>query len=106
MWAKYRPGQDPPATLGKDRDWSIDVIPKFLMANGELTNMLVVGSFGTSVVDYSTPMSLVIWTLSKSLEVTCTAMEELPKFLPMKWKYCFQIVLAHSGCPLSTHGDL
>jgi Rab GDP dissociation inhibitor len=42
MWAKYRDGQAPPASLGKDRDWSIDVIPKFLMANGELTNMLVV----------------------------------------------------------------
>jgi len=41
MWAKYREGQSPPSTLGRDRDWSIDVIPKFLMANGELTNMLV-----------------------------------------------------------------
>src|SRR5271169_4822235 len=41
MWAKYREGQNPPSSLGRDRDWSIDVIPKFLMANGELTNMLV-----------------------------------------------------------------
>jgi Rab GDP dissociation inhibitor len=42
MWAKYRPDEKPPASLGKDRDWSIDIIPKFLMANGELTNILVV----------------------------------------------------------------
>jgi Rab GDP dissociation inhibitor len=42
MWAKYRNGATPPSSLGEDRDWSIDVIPKFLMANGELTNMLVV----------------------------------------------------------------
>ena len=41
MWAKYREGQSPPSSLGRDRDWSIDIIPKFLMANGELTNMLV-----------------------------------------------------------------
>jgi len=42
MWAKHRGGEAPPSSLGRDRDWSIDVIPKFLMANGELTNMLVV----------------------------------------------------------------
>ena len=27
--------------FGKDRDWNVDLIPKFLMANGELTNILV-----------------------------------------------------------------
>ena len=42
MFAKFREGQTAPTSLGRDRDWSIDVIPKFLMANGELTNMLVV----------------------------------------------------------------
>lgn len=34
--------QEPPKALGRDRDWAIDLVPKFLMANGELTNMLVV----------------------------------------------------------------
>ncbi|AMD21899.1 HFR044Wp [Eremothecium sinecaudum] len=27
--------------FGRDRDWNVDLIPKFLMANGELTNILV-----------------------------------------------------------------
>lgn len=27
--------------FGKDRDWNVDLIPKFLMANGELTNILI-----------------------------------------------------------------
>ncbi|BFZ53753.1 Rab GDP dissociation inhibitor alpha [Savitreella phatthalungensis] len=40
-FAKYRQGADPPSALGRDRDWAIDLVPKFLMANGELTNMLV-----------------------------------------------------------------
>ncbi|KAF3925871.1 hypothetical protein ABW20_dc0104179 [Dactylellina cionopaga] len=30
----------PPESLGKDRDWNIDLIPKFLMAGGELTRIL------------------------------------------------------------------
>ncbi|AQZ12325.1 GDI1 (YER136W) [Zygosaccharomyces parabailii] len=29
------------AKFGRDRDWNVDLIPKFLMANGELTNILV-----------------------------------------------------------------
>ncbi|ORY83640.1 putative secretory pathway GDP dissociation inhibitor 1 [Protomyces lactucae-debilis] len=38
---KFRKGEQPPTGLGRDRDWAIDLVPKFLMANGELTNMLV-----------------------------------------------------------------
>src|ERR1700685_706232 len=41
MWAKYREGQSPPSSLGRDRDWSIDISPKFLMAKGECPKMLV-----------------------------------------------------------------
>lgn len=29
------------ARFGRDRDWNVDLIPKFLMANGELTNILI-----------------------------------------------------------------
>lgn len=29
------------ARFGRDRDWNVDLIPKFLMANGELTKILV-----------------------------------------------------------------
>lgn len=41
-YSKFREGTEPPTSLGRDRDWAIDLVPKFLMANGELTNMLVV----------------------------------------------------------------
>lgn len=27
--------------MGRDRDWAVDLIPKFMMANGELVKMLV-----------------------------------------------------------------
>lgn len=30
----------PPESLGKDRDWNFDLIPKFVMAGGELTKIL------------------------------------------------------------------
>jgi len=41
LYRKFRPGQEPPAELGRDRDYAVDLIPKFIIASGELTKMLV-----------------------------------------------------------------
>ncbi|KAL0088538.1 GDP dissociation inhibitor [Phycomyces blakesleeanus] len=40
LYKKFRPGQEPPAELGRDRDWNVDLIPKFMMANGEIVRFL------------------------------------------------------------------
>ncbi|KAF7732799.1 Rab GDP dissociation inhibitor alpha [Apophysomyces ossiformis] len=40
LYKKFRAGQEPPEELGKDRDWNIDLIPKFMMANGEIVRFL------------------------------------------------------------------
>ncbi|BGP15459.1 hypothetical protein JCM10213_005125 [Rhodosporidiobolus nylandii] len=40
LYKKFR-GTEPPAELGRDRDYAVDLIPKFMMANGEMTRMLV-----------------------------------------------------------------
>ena len=31
----------PEGQFGRERDWNVDLIPKFLMANGELVKLLV-----------------------------------------------------------------
>ncbi|PWN89681.1 rab GTPase activator [Acaromyces ingoldii] len=41
LYEKFRPGSAPPTDIGRDRDYAVDLIPKFMMANGELTKMLV-----------------------------------------------------------------
>ncbi|KAK9314979.1 GDP dissociation inhibitor [Lipomyces starkeyi] len=41
IYQKFRQGETPRQSLGRDRDWNVDLIPKFLMANGELTNILL-----------------------------------------------------------------
>ena len=41
LWEKFRPGEAPPSEYGHNRDWNIDVIPKFVMANGKLVKMLL-----------------------------------------------------------------
>jgi Rab GDP dissociation inhibitor len=38
---KHFRNKEPPANLGRDRDYAVDLIPKFIIASGELTKMLV-----------------------------------------------------------------
>lgn len=40
LYAKFKPGVTPPSDLGRDRDWNIDLVPKFAMASGEFVNIL------------------------------------------------------------------
>ncbi|KAG2056969.1 rab GDP-dissociation inhibitor [Suillus hirtellus] len=41
FYRKFRPKQSPPADLGRDRDYAVDLIPKFIIASGELVKILV-----------------------------------------------------------------
>ena len=40
LWKKFREGSDPPAEYGHNRDWNIDLIPKYVLADG---NFLILG---------------------------------------------------------------
>merc|ERR1712127_662656 len=37
----FRPGTEPPKDYGHNRDWNVDLIPKFIMADGKLVKMLL-----------------------------------------------------------------
>jgi len=41
LWKLFRPGSEPPKELGSNRDWNVDLIPKFVMANGNLVKILL-----------------------------------------------------------------
>merc|ERR1711971_1379743 len=41
LWSQFRPGVEPPKEYGHNRDWNVDLIPKFIMANGLLVKMLL-----------------------------------------------------------------
>ncbi|MCJ1341673.1 Rab GDP dissociation inhibitor alpha [Bachmanniomyces sp. S44760] len=40
-YGKYAPSDEPWKKYGRANDWNIDLVPKLLMSNGELTNILV-----------------------------------------------------------------
>jgi len=41
LWQKFRPGTEPPKDLGANREWNVDLIPKFIMASGDLVKILL-----------------------------------------------------------------
>jgi len=41
LWGMFRPDEEPPKEYGHNRDWNVDLIPKFIMANGLLVKMLL-----------------------------------------------------------------
>ena len=41
LWEMFRPNVNHPKEFGLNRDWNIDLIPKFLLANGLLVKMLL-----------------------------------------------------------------
>ena len=41
LWKQFRPEATVPADYGHNRDWNVDLIPKFIMANGKLVKMLL-----------------------------------------------------------------
>ena len=48
IWQHFHPDQEPPKDLGHNREWNIDLIPKFVMAYGKLVKMII----KTKVSDY------------------------------------------------------
>ena len=41
LYERFRPGQPVPKELGPNRDWNVDLVPKFMMANGKLVRACV-----------------------------------------------------------------
>ncbi|XP_050363269.1 guanosine nucleotide diphosphate dissociation inhibitor At5g09550-like [Argentina anserina] len=41
LWKRFRGEDKPPESLGSSRDYNVDMIPKFMMANGALVRVLI-----------------------------------------------------------------
>lgn len=76
MYQKFRgPDAKPQPTLGRSRDYNIDLIPKYLMANGQLKKILV----ATGITRYNMEFMLIdgsyVLSGKKIYKVPCTALE-------------------------------
>ncbi|EGR30219.1 rab gdp dissociation inhibitor, putative [Ichthyophthirius multifiliis] len=41
MWKLFRPNQEVPKQFGQNRDWNIDLVPKYIISNGKLVKILL-----------------------------------------------------------------
>lgn len=41
LWETFKKGEEVPKELGHNRDWNIDLTPKFVMAYGKLVKMMI-----------------------------------------------------------------
>jgi Rab GDP dissociation inhibitor len=48
LWKNFREGKSSPKEYGENRDWNVDLIPKFVMSDGDLVKLL----FKTKVHNY------------------------------------------------------
>lgn len=76
LWERFRPGEKPPAALGPSRDFSIDMVPKFIMANGNLVKVLVKTNV-TRYLEFKAVDGSFVYNSGKVEKVPATSFEAL-----------------------------
>eukprot|EP00357_Protocruzia_adherens_P012386 CAMPEP_0114993962 /NCGR_PEP_ID=MMETSP0216-20121206/12842_1 /TAXON_ID=223996 /ORGANISM="Protocruzia adherens, Strain Boccale" /LENGTH=451 /DNA_ID=CAMNT_0002357705 /DNA_START=56 /DNA_END=1411 /DNA_ORIENTATION=+ len=66
LWKKYKGTEEPPAAFGHNRDWNVDLIPKFIMSNGKLVKMLIKSKV-TKYLEWKVVDGTYVFQVSKGL---------------------------------------
>lgn len=112
LYKKFKPGKEVDGSLGRSRDYCVDLIPKFLMANGEMTNMLVHTNV-TRYVEFKQVDGSFVYRYQKCSKVPSTEYEAVTSSLIglfekrrlknfMQWvaQYNEEDPSTHKGCNL------
>eukprot|EP00842_Homolaphlyctis_polyrhiza_P000536 jgi/Hompol1/1483/HPOL_001307-RA len=115
LYKKFRNGMAPPSQFGRDRDYNVDLIPKFAMASGEFVNILyhtdvtrylefrqISGSFVYRDGKISKVPSNNTEALSSSL-MGLFEKRRLKSFFEFIQGYDFSNPSTHNGIDLNTH---
>ncbi|CAJ0962332.1 unnamed protein product [Ranitomeya imitator] len=66
----------PPEPMGRGREWNVDLVPKFLMANGQLVKMLLYTEV-TRYIDFKVVDGSYVYKAGRIHKVPCTEEEAL-----------------------------
>jgi len=81
LFTHFGVDRDPSDALGRGRDWNVDLIPKFIMANGSLVKMLIMTDV-TRYLDFKCCDGSYVWKSGgKVYKVPVTAAEALSSSL-------------------------
>ncbi|GMP78912.1 hypothetical protein CsSME_00034670 [Camellia sinensis var. sinensis] len=76
LWTRFRGSDKPPANLGSSRDYNVDMIPKFMMANGTLVRVLIHTDV-TKYLSFKAVDGSFVYNKGKVHKVPATDMEAL-----------------------------
>ncbi|KAK2509657.1 hypothetical protein MC885_000555 [Smutsia gigantea] len=80
LYKRFKIPGAPPASMGRGRDWNVDLIPKFLMANGQLVKMLLYTEV-TRYMDFKVTEGSFVYKGGKIYKVPSTEAEALASSL-------------------------
>uniref|UniRef100_A0A8C6V8Z3 Rab GDP dissociation inhibitor n=1 Tax=Neogobius melanostomus TaxID=47308 RepID=A0A8C6V8Z3_9GOBI len=80
LFKRFNIPGSPPESMGKGRDWNVDLIPKFLMANGQLVRMLLITQV-TRYLDFKVIEGSFVYKGGKIHKVPSTETEALASSL-------------------------
>ncbi|KAM3410516.1 hypothetical protein ACQJBY_002617 [Aegilops geniculata] len=76
LWKKFRGEDKPPAHLGSSKDYNVDMVPKFMMANGTLVRTLIHTNV-TKYLSFKAVDGSFVFSKGKIHKVPATDMEAL-----------------------------
>ncbi|KAG7279643.1 hypothetical protein CRUP_019380 [Coryphaenoides rupestris] len=80
LYKRFNIPGTPPESMGKGRDWNVDLIPKFLMANGQLVRMLLITEV-TRYLDFKVVEGSYVFKKDRIYKVPSTETEALASSL-------------------------
>lgn len=79
VFEHFKVDREPSESLGRGRDWSVDLIPKFLMANGSLVKLLVHTDV-TRYLDFKSVEGSYVWKSGGKVHKVRTGGADLSTF--------------------------
>lgn len=80
LFERFRGGATPPKELGSSRDYNVDMVPKFMMANGKLVKVLIHTDV-TKYLEFKSVDGSYVLNKGKVYKVPATDMEALKSSL-------------------------
>lgn len=110
LYKKFKPKKEYEEQFGKDRDWCVDLIPKFLMSNGELTNILAHTDV-TRYMEFKQISGSYVYRSGKIAKVPSTQMEAISSplmgfFEKRRMKNFLEFIANYNEDEPSTHHGL
>ncbi|XP_036387116.1 rab GDP dissociation inhibitor alpha-like [Megalops cyprinoides] len=109
LYKKFRVS-GPPKSMGRGRDWNVDLIPKFLMANGQLVKMLLYTEV-TRYLDFKVVEGSFVYRAGRVHKVPSTETEALASdlmgmFDKRRFRKLLLFILNFEEDDLRTHQDM